>query len=86
MRHPNVKRLLRSGLQSAVALLALPVLLLACTSCTGAAPGATHLPAGPIHEFPLPTAGSSPSGITEGPDGTPWFVEYNGNRIGHILV
>jgi virginiamycin B lyase len=31
----------------------------------------------------LPT-GSSPEGITLGPDGAMWFTEQSGNRIGRI--
>jgi hypothetical protein len=39
-------------------------------------------PTGDITEYPLPKAGSSPSGITAGPDGNLWFTETNG--IGRI--
>ena len=35
-------------------------------------------------EFPLPTAGSEPNGITTGSDGNLWFTEVAGNRIGRI--
>lgn len=28
-----------------------------------------------ITEFPLPSAGSNPNGITAGPDGNLWFTE-----------
>jgi virginiamycin B lyase len=34
-----------------------------------------------ISEFPLPTAGSEPAGITVGPDGNQWAVEAAANRI-----
>ncbi len=37
-----------------------------------------------ITEFPIPTADSSPSGITAGPDGNLWFTEQAGNKIGRI--
>src|SRR5439155_22959567 len=41
-----------------------------------------------IAEFPIPTSnppsGSSPQGITAGPDGNLWFTEFDGNRIGRI--
>ncbi len=37
-------------------------------------------------EFPTPTAGTSPHGITAGPDGNLWFTEYtiSSNQIGRI--
>jgi streptogramin lyase len=35
-------------------------------------------------EFPLPTVGSQPWGITASPDGNFWFTEYEGNKIGQI--
>jgi len=35
----------------------------------------TPSPAGIITEFPIPTANSSPGGITAGPDGNLWFTE-----------
>ena len=41
-------------------------------------------PAGEITEFPLPTPGSGPAGITVGPDGNLWFTEQIGNKIGRI--
>src|SRR5262249_14061994 len=37
-----------------------------------------------IREFPLPTAGSFPVGITAGPDGNLWFTELGTNQIGRI--
>jgi virginiamycin B lyase len=37
-----------------------------------------------ITEFPLPTAGSTPVGITAGPDGNLWFTELTANQIGRI--
>ncbi len=35
-------------------------------------------------EFAVPTSGSTPAGITAGPDGNLWFTELNGNKIGRI--
>jgi virginiamycin B lyase len=42
--------------------------------------------AGVITEFPIPTAGSTPWGITAGPDGALWFAESNANKIGRITT
>ena len=42
--------------------------------------------AGAITEFPVPTAGSIPGGITSGPDGNLWFTEGDGNKIGQITT
>jgi len=39
-----------------------------------------------VTEFPIPTAGSLPSGITVGPDGALWFTENAGNKIGRITT
>src|SRR5262249_23799521 len=39
---------------------------------------------GVVSEFPVPTSGSSPSGITTGPDGNPWFTEATTNQIGQV--
>ena len=41
-------------------------------------------PVGTITEVVVPTASSSPSAITAGPDGTLWFTEGTGNKIGRI--
>ena len=35
-------------------------------------------------EFPIPTAGSAPAGITTGPDGNVWFTEFFGNKVGRV--
>jgi streptogramin lyase len=51
--------------------------------------------AGAITEFQVPGtstppapagAGSSPAGITTGPDGAIWFTEFYGNRIGRLAT
>ena len=39
-----------------------------------------------IAEFPVPTAGSHPVGITRGPDGNLWFTENAGNQIGRLTL
>ena len=39
-----------------------------------------------ITEFPVPTKGSGPHGITIGPDGNIWFTEQLANRIGRITT
>jgi virginiamycin B lyase len=41
-------------------------------------------PCGFATEYDLPTAGSHPYRIVEGPDGNFWFTEYDGNRIGRV--
>ncbi len=42
------------------------------------------LPAGTITEFPLPTPGSYPEGITTDPDGNLWFMEPQTNQIARV--
>ncbi len=37
-----------------------------------------------ITEFPLPTAGAAPAGITAGPDGNLWMAESEASRIARI--
>jgi streptogramin lyase len=37
-----------------------------------------------INEYSLPAPKSGPVGITNGPDGALWFLEYYGNKIGRI--
>src|SRR5262245_24955851 len=37
-----------------------------------------------LNTFALPTAGSAPSGIVDGPDGNLWFTEANTDKIGRI--
>ena len=48
----------------------------------------THPNAGLIAEFPLPTAGIVPAGITAGPDGNLWFTAStavgNISKLGRI--
>jgi len=39
-----------------------------------------------IQEFPTPTIGSRPLGITTGPDGALWFAEALGRKIGRITA
>jgi streptogramin lyase len=41
-------------------------------------------PNGAVTEYPIPTDGSTPSGITSGPDGNLWFTEYDAGQIGRI--
>jgi len=42
--------------------------------------------AGAITEYPIPTTGAYPIGITAGPDGALWFTEESGNNIGRITT
>jgi virginiamycin B lyase len=44
---------------------------------------AVHCPAA-IVEYPIPSTDATPEGITCGPDGAYWFVEFNENNIGRI--
>ena len=37
-----------------------------------------------IKRFPLPTVDARPLGLTVGPDGNVWFVEFLGNKVGRI--
>ena len=39
-----------------------------------------------ITQFPIPTPGSQPNGITAGPDGALWFTETAGSKIGRITT
>jgi len=41
-------------------------------------------PQGSIAEYPIPSAGSDPTGITSGPDQNLWFTELSTNKIGRI--
>ena len=36
--------------------------------------------------FAVPTAGGSPKGIANGPDGAVWFTEYAANKIGRVTT
>src|SRR5262245_23754173 len=61
----------------------LAVLAAAFVSLTVAiSPSARSAPV--FDEFPIPTAGAGPIGITTGPDGNLWFTEYLANKIGRI--
>src|SRR5437588_12529612 len=41
-------------------------------------------PIGTITDFKIPTANGQPSEIAFGPDGSLWFTEFGGNKIGRI--
>jgi len=41
-------------------------------------------PTAAFTEVSIPTSGGNPLGIAVGPDGTVWFTEYDGNRIGSL--
>src|SRR5438132_1171199 len=45
-----------------------------------------YITAGGITEYATPTPNSGPYGITAGPDGAIWFVEYGANKIGRITM
>jgi len=42
--------------------------------------------AGPITEYPVPTARSTPFAITAGPDGALWFTESASGKVGRITL
>src|SRR5258708_38203625 len=44
------------------------------------------MPSLSVTEFPIPKANSPPSTITAGADGTIWFTETGGNKIGRISL
>jgi streptogramin lyase len=44
------------------------------------------LSGGIITEYPTPTSGSAPTGITTGPDGALWFTEQFANQIGRVTT
>jgi streptogramin lyase len=60
--------------------------LIAVIAILAAPASGTQALAQTVTEFPLPTAGSLPSGITLGPDGALWFTESAGNKIGRITT
>jgi virginiamycin B lyase len=41
---------------------------------------------GTVTEYGVPTGGANPAGVALGGDGTLWFSEYSGNRIGQVIV
>src|SRR5438093_745746 len=61
-------------------LIPLTIILLVSEAAPGQAAGQR------ISEYPVPTPGSYPYGITAGPDGNLWFTEANGNKIGRITT
>ena len=65
-------------------LTALITAIVACVGLLGLSTAPAWAAAGTITEFPLPTAGRLPAGITAGPDGNLWFTESLGDNIGRI--
>ena len=64
-------------------------LLLVCFSLLSASfgllPGAVETASAiQITEFPVPTSGGEPNGITSGYDGNMWFTETNANKIASV--
>jgi virginiamycin B lyase len=68
---------LRRCLVALVLLAAAPIVTLDWSGSAGAAQ---------LTEFPVPTAASTPWGITVGPDGALWFTEMDANKIGRITT
>ncbi len=64
------------------------VLLAGCGNATpiGSTSTATPSPFPPqvTSEFPIPTSASQPTGIVKGPDGSLWFTETAGDKIGKL--
>src|SRR5262245_37512547 len=54
------------------------------TSLAGSAPGPRLQTDGRATEFSLPRPGSGPTTIALARDGTVWFTEQTGNRIGRM--
>ena len=74
-----------SGLRSRLA--ALVTAGIACVCLLSLSSATAWAKVGSIKEFPIPTSGSSPFGITKGPDGNLWFTEFFGvGKIGRITT
>ena len=50
----------------------------------GCSRGTSPAPPGTLTEFPIPTRNSSPLGLAIAADGTPWFTENEGNKLGRV--
>jgi len=74
----------RSGRRSR--LVALLTAIVTCVGLLSLSTAPAWAAAGTITEFPIPTASSTPRGITAGPDGNLWFTELDGNKIGRITT
>jgi streptogramin lyase len=46
----------------------------------------TVKPVGEVTEYVIPTSGSTPAGITSGPDGNLWFAEGGKNKVGKVTT
>jgi streptogramin lyase len=89
LRSDNTGRGARSGRARPASVAAAALLLLlvfALVATASASHGASANGAGgpKIKEFLLPTPDARPLGITTGPDRNVWFVEFLGNKVGHI--
>src|SRR5205085_1206501 len=56
------------------------------TEAAGNQIGRLSLPTHTVTEFAVPTASSSPIGISSGPNGTLWFAESAGNKLGEVVA
>jgi hypothetical protein len=65
---------------------ALALLLIALAALAPFLPSAGPVHAQAVTSFPLPTAGSAPSGIAAGRDGALGFTEFYNRRIGRITT
>jgi RHS repeat-associated protein len=69
---------------AAVVLMVFGGSLPAVSRLAGLRDGVAAAATGPITEYPVPTAGSTPYGMAAGPDGSLWFAEWAGDKIGKI--
>src|SRR5580704_12534250 len=78
MRNPSVK--------SVRLVLAVAICVAVATVWTGGVMAATAPIAPTINVFPISASGSTPGGITNGPDGKLWFTEPTADRIATITT
>src|SRR5947207_605450 len=64
----------------------LPGMLLLSLLVVGASAPSAQARGKRVREFPIPTVGGWPEGITAGPDGNLWFTEYSADNIGRITT
>src|SRR5258706_4683447 len=83
---PGISEDTRSLLRKVKRITCLLLVLLPSLLALSCSPAPAPATAGTITEFPIPTAGSQPEGITSGPDQALWFAEGGGDKIGRITT